>query len=214
MKAWPVLAAACLCACAHEHTRSGLSEAAVGGGGTVPIGFASGEASRMSFLRFDAPTRDLERQALARARGKALEAELVEGTVERRSSCLLSCSLPLARRVRVTVSGTLVRPTGYRDLEGPPKAAPLISHRSPTPTAAALYARLMEIHKRDPAAADSFYLSLDPSTRGVLRDFILSMKGRLPEDGRGFRPAGGLSAEELGFLSWFIHGHTPYRLAD
>lgn len=211
VKAWLPLLAIMFCACAHDLTRSSLREPRAGAGGWVPMGLASGYAERVSLLRHDAPTQDLERQALARARGKSLEAEFTEGTVERLSSCLFSCRLPLARRVRVTVSGTLAKPSGYRDPDTPPHPEAIISPRFPTPSAETLYTRLFETYQRSPEEAGTFYQSMDPASRGVLRDFILSTKGQKTNAGHEFRLASALALKERYFLLWFLIEHTPYR---
>jgi len=126
---------------------------------------------------------------------------------------VLECQFPLIRYVRVVATGSLVEPTGYKDRDRPEKPEPVITQRSPQPSAATLVERLQSLYLSDPAEAESYYQSLDNETRGELGHYIVSELGLAPVYGDEFRAPASMSAPQCRFLQWYLHEHTTYRLS-
>jgi hypothetical protein len=207
-------AALCLLAgCATYSTKSTLDATAVGMRGAVPDGFASGATTATWMFGLGPFGSEDPQKAIDRARGQRLETTLTDVTVERRVTCVPGCGFAMFKSVRVVVSGSLVKPTGYKDPPRPPAKEEGISWRAPEPSPANLTERLVSYYKTDPADAQVFYESLKPETRAEITRYVLSGMGLSPAHGDEFRARESSSKDECRFLKWYLHEHTTYRLS-
>lgn len=213
MRAWACAMLAVLCGCAHYTTTSSAAPTKLGSRLDVPAGFASGETSATWILGLGPFGSDNPEKAVARARGKNIEASLGEITIERRVTCVPACEVPVVKHVRVIASGSLMKPTGYRDADKAPKAEPVITQRFPEPSAATLADRLKSFYLRDPAEAESYYESLRNDTREELAQQVMTKMGLAPVYGQEFKAPASTSDADCRFLKWFLHEHTTYRLS-
>ena len=207
MRAGPLLLAL-LCGCAHYTTSSSMAPTQLGHAGVVPVRLAQGQATAVYFLDHGSLGNDSEEQAVRRARGWDIETSLADATVEHRVTCFPSCEHSLITWRTTVVTGSLVKPTGYKDVEAPQAPKPPISLREPTPSVETLCLRFEGLFRDDAVSAKEFYDSLDPSSRSVLRDYILSSKGIKSTYPQEFRIPRSAGQDEKKFLGWFLREYT------
>lgn len=206
---------ALLCACAQRLPVPG-ADTRVGGAFDVPLGVVSGRSSAVDFFsrkRFGSGTVDA---ALADARrkggGQAEGIRLV--SAQRSVLCFPLCDFPLVRYARTVVTAELLGSAHEtRAAARTQETQPALSIGEPPPTVP-LERRLEHLFASDPAAAASFYQSLDQATRDDLRDAVLSSTGRVEPLGDSFALDPALPEARRRFAEWFIGRFTSYSLAS